>query len=87
MKRISCLAALLLGLQGCEFSASPSLPFYGAYFPSWLICAALGILGSVLARTILIRLGVDEGIPMRTLVYVALACLIAFAVAATVLGP
>lgn len=79
-------APLLLGLQGCGFPASPSLPFYGAYFPFWLLCAALGVLGSVFVRILLIRLGVDDGIPFRTLVYIALACLIGFAVAATAFG-
>ncbi len=62
------------------------MPFYGAYFPSWLICAAVGILGSVLVRMLLIRLGIDEGIPFRTLVYISLACLIAFVLAATLFG-
>ncbi|MCF7984162.1 MAG: DUF1656 domain-containing protein [Thiohalocapsa sp.] len=66
---------------------SPALPFYGAYFPSWLICAVVGILGTVLVRTLLIRLGVDAGIPLRTLVYLALASLIASTLALTVFGP
>ncbi|MCF8005025.1 MAG: hypothetical protein K9L32_12665 [Chromatiaceae bacterium] len=65
---------------------SPELPFYGAYFPSWLISATLGILGSVLVRSLLIRLGIDAGMPLRTLVYIALACLIAFAISAKVFG-
>ncbi|MBK5969087.1 MULTISPECIES: YtcA family lipoprotein [Thiorhodovibrio] len=86
VRRISLLAPLLLGLQGCEFAASPSLPFYGAYFPFWLVCAAIGVLGSVLVRVLLIRLGIDEGMPLRTLVYIALACLIAFAIAAHAFG-
>ena len=86
VKRVALLAPLLLGTSGCGLTASPSLPFYGAYFPSWLLCAAFGILASVLVRIFLIRLGVDEGIPFRTLVYIALACLIAFVLAATVFG-
>ncbi|HDZ8915487.1 TPA: hypothetical protein RUX44_003854 [Aeromonas hydrophila] len=57
---------------------SPSLPFYGAYFPFWLVCAVFGILGAVLVRTLFIRLGVDETIPIRAIVYMAFACLIAF---------
>ncbi|MBK5939966.1 YtcA family lipoprotein [Halochromatium roseum] len=65
---------------------SPELPFYGAYFPSWLISATLGILGSVLVRSLLIRLGVDQGMPLRTLVYIALACSIALAISAKVFG-
>ena len=83
---LSLLTPVLLGLQSCEFTVSPSLPFYGAYFPFWLFCAALGVLGSVLVRMLLIRLSVDEGIPFRTLVYISLACLIAFAIAATAFG-
>ncbi|MBK1643884.1 hypothetical protein CKO25_04240 [Thiocapsa imhoffii] len=66
---------------------SPALPFFGAYFPSWLIFATIGILGSVLVRVVLIHFGLDEGIPFRTLVYIALACLIAFTLAATAIGP
>lgn len=57
VRRISLIAPLLLGLQGCEFTASPSLPFYGAYFPFWLLCAAVGVLGSVLVRMLLNRCG------------------------------
>lgn len=79
-------AKFLLGHQGILDSMSPELPFYGAYFPAWLISATLGVLGSILVRSILIRLGVDEGIPLRTLVYLALACLIAFAVSASLFG-
>jgi len=86
VRRISLLATLMLGLQGCDFTASPSLPFYGAYFPFWLVCAAIGVLGSVLVRMLLIRLGIDEGIPFRTLVYISLACLIAFSLAASAFG-
>jgi len=83
---LGLLGPVLLGLQGCEWTSSPSLPFYGAYFPFWLVCAALGVVGSVLVRMLLIRLGVDDGMPFRTLVYIALACLIAFAIAATAFG-
>ena len=86
MRRVALLALLPLGPQGCATTASPSVPFYGAYFPSWLVCAAAGVLGSVLVRMLLIRLGIDEGIPFRTIVYISLACLIAFLLAATVFG-
>ena len=86
MRRIALLAPVVLGAPGCGLMTSPSLPFYGAYFPSWLLCAVLGILASVLVRFLLIRLGIDEGIPFRTLVYIALACLVAFILAAAVFG-
>lgn len=60
---------------------SPSLPFYGAYFPFWLVCALAGILCSVLVRMFLVRLGVDEVIPLRTCFYISFACLVTFSTA------
>ncbi|WP_420917595.1 YtcA family lipoprotein [Shewanella algae] len=69
-----------------DFLMSPSIPFYGAYFPLWLVCAVVGMFGSILMRVLLIRLGIDEGIPLRVIVYVAFACLIAFTLSATVWG-
>lgn len=73
------LAALLaLGLGGCDAPASPSVPLFGTYFPSWLICAGIGVLGALLGRVIFIRLGIDDGLPLRLLVYVCLGLLVAF---------
>lgn len=79
---------LLLGLAlaGCGAPASPSLPLFGAYFPSWLICGAIGVLGALAGRVLFIRLGVDEGLPLRSLVYICLALLIAFAAALLIYG-
>ncbi|WP_372447898.1 YtcA family lipoprotein [Vibrio metschnikovii] len=75
---------LISSIRG--ISVSPLLPFYGVYFPSWLICAMIGIISTVLIRIVLIRLGVDEGIPLRTIVYIALASMITLTLAITVFG-
>lgn len=78
--------ALFLALAGCGGAASPSTPLFGAYFPSWLICGAIGVLGSAASRALFIRLGIDEGLPLRSLVYICLALLIAFATAIALYG-
>ena len=65
---------------------SPSIPFYGAYFPLWLVCAFVGMFGSILMRMLLIRLGIDDEIPLRVIVYIAFACLIAFTLSVTIWG-
>lgn len=75
-----------LALAGCGAPASPSLPLFGAYFPSWLICGAIGVLGALAGRVLFIRLGVDEGLPLRSLVYICLALLVAFAAALLIYG-
>lgn len=60
-------------LSGCAPLGAPSIPFFGAYFPSWLACALVGILGAVVVRLAFVRLGVDDALPARLPVYVAIA--------------
>lgn len=83
--RLRSLVALG-AVSACDAPLSPSVPLFGAYFPSWLICGGLGVVGAVLGRVLFIRLGIDDGLPFRTLVYICLALLIAFAAAAAMYG-
>jgi uncharacterized membrane protein YeaQ/YmgE (transglycosylase-associated protein family) len=46
---------------------------FGSHFPAWILCAVAGVLGAVIARFILARLGVDEFLPLRLVVYLCLA--------------
>lgn len=78
------LAAFSLG--GCAEPASPSLPLFGAYFPSWLVCTSIGVVGAVAVRGLFVRLGIDDVLPWRLLVYTCLATAIGFVVALTVYG-
>lgn len=77
---------LALCLAGCAGQASPAQPMFGAYFPFWLICAAVGILGAVLARVLFIRIGLDEVLPWRLAVYSSLAAAIGFVLAFAIYG-
>ncbi|SHG99718.1 Uncharacterised protein family protein [Kaistia soli DSM 19436] len=68
-------------LSGCVLHVgAPSIALFGAYFPAWLACALVGILGAVLVRLVLIPLGIDDMLPIRLPVYVALAAAIGFSV-------
>jgi hypothetical protein len=71
-------ATLLLG--GCTSAGAPSIALFGAYFPSWLACALAGILGAVVVRVIFIPLGLDDALPIRLPVYLAVAVSIGFSV-------
>ncbi len=82
--RIAPLAAIVLG--GCAEARAPSIPLFGAYFPAWLACTTVGILGAVLIRAIFVLLGIDDRLPLRLLVYVSLAAAIAFATSLTIFG-
>ena len=66
------LAPLLLA----SCSRAPSFDILGSYFPAWLICLALGILLTVVARWLLFRLQIEIAIPI--LVYPSLTALFRF---------
>lgn len=61
-------------------AGAPAIPFFGAYFPSWLLCTFLGILGAVAVRLVFVRLGIDDALPARLPIYVCVAAGIGFLV-------
>ncbi|MBS0053909.1 YtcA family lipoprotein [Yersinia sp. Marseille-Q3913] len=67
-----------IALSGCSGVEAPSFSLVGSYFPSWMACAFIGIITAVIARVLFIRVGIDEVLPWRLLVYVCLALAVAF---------
>lgn len=82
----ACAGLAALSLGGCDVPLSPSVPLFGAYFPSWLVCAAAGVLGAVVLRVIFLKIGIDERLPMRLLVYACLAAIIDLTLALALYG-
>jgi YtcA family len=82
LRILAAPAPLMLGVGGC----APSLHLFGAYFPSWLLCAVIGISGALAIRVVLVRVGIDDALPLRMLVYVSLASAIACSVALLAYG-
>jgi len=66
------LAPLLLA----SCSRAPSFDILGSYFPAWLICLALGVGFTVVARWLLLRSQIELVFPV--LVYLSLTALFAF---------
>jgi hypothetical protein len=54
----------------------PQINVIGSFFPSWMLCAAIGIVVAVLGRQLFIRVGVDPYVGPRALVYPSLALLV-----------
>ena len=67
-----------LFLTGC--SSAPSRNILGSYFPSWMICALIGLVATVAVHAILAKTGVDAVLPMPIVVYLAIATAISLAV-------
>jgi hypothetical protein len=73
-----CYAASVMGLLGgCD--GAPSRNILGSYFPSWMVCALVGIALALVARAIFKALGILEELPVPFVVMLAIACVGTFA--------
>jgi len=54
----------------------PQINVIGSFFPSWMLCALIGIVATLLARWLFVRVGVDPYVGPRALVYGSLAVLV-----------
>ena len=63
-------------LAGC--AAAPAHDILGSYFPSWMICALLGLVLALIVRQILVATKIDEAVPAPALVYLVMAVAFAF---------
>lgn len=64
-------AACFLG--GCSLKGAPSYSIFGAFFPAWLLCAGIGIAGSIWLRSIFIATSLEAEIPFKPFIYFAFA--------------
>lgn len=72
------IGSSVLCLTGC--SSAPSRNILGSYFPSWMICALIGLAATVAVRAVLAKAGIDGELPMPIVVYLALATAFSLAV-------
>lgn len=66
-------AAAALGLTfltGCR--GAPSINLVGSFFPGWMLCMGLGVIGTLLLRQVFIKTNLDEHLPLRGVVYFCL---------------
>ena len=75
--RIALLAVAGGSLQAC--SRAPSRNILGSYFPSWMVCALLALVLTVMVRAALVRTGVDAGLPAPLVTYLAMFAAFTFA--------
>ena len=68
----------VLFLAGC--SSAPTRNILGSYFPSWMICALIGLAATVAVRALLAKAGIDGELPMPIVVYLAFATAVSLAV-------
>src|SRR5258705_3929697 len=65
--RQAMVIAMCAALAGCQ--RVPSINVLGAFFPSWMLCAIVGIALTLIVRRVLIAAGADGGLGPRGVVY------------------
>jgi hypothetical protein len=65
--RLASTSLSVASLAAC--SASPSRNILGSYFPTWMICALLGLAGVVVLRFVFGKTGIDAALPIPVVVY------------------
>src|SRR5712691_8128125 len=76
--RLWCAAPVLGLLGGCD--GAPSRNILGSYFPSWMVCALVGLALALAARAIFKASGLLEELPVPFVVMLAIACAGVFAI-------
>ena len=54
----------------------PRINIIGSFFPSWMLCALIGIAAALVGRLLFVRAGLDPYLGPRRLVYASLALLV-----------
>jgi hypothetical protein len=54
----------------------PRIDIVGSFFPSWMLCAAIGIAAALLARRLLVKLRIHPYVGPPVLFYLSFAVLI-----------
>ena len=75
--RLGASASMLGLLGGCD--GAPSRNILGSYFPSWMVCALVGIGLALAARALFKASGLLEELPVPFVVMLAIACAGTFA--------
>jgi hypothetical protein len=70
------LLAVVASLGGCN--GAPSRNILGSYFPSWMVCALVGIAVAGIARATLKSTGILQELPAPFVVILAIGCAATF---------
>jgi YtcA family len=70
------LGFVALALGGCSTGA-PSFVLFGAFFPAWMLCGTLGIIGAGMARVGFVASGLSDVLPYQLFVCAAVGVIVA----------
>jgi hypothetical protein len=69
-----CLQSVL---GGCSSGGAPSFDMFGAFFPAWLLCGVIGVIGAGIARAAFVSTGLSDTLPYQLAVCLAIGVIAA----------
>jgi hypothetical protein len=72
MKPSPLIAIACSGLSGCTVHGAPSFVLFGAYFPAWMLVAAIGIFAAAAAHIAAVATGLAEIVRFQLLTCTAI---------------
>jgi YtcA family len=67
-------------LTGCSGGSAPSFDLFGAFFPAWLLCGVIGVVGAIVARVVFVSTGLANTLPYQLAVCAAIGVITALLV-------
>jgi YtcA family len=74
---LTSICVMSASLAGCASHGAPTYPIVGAFFPGWMFCAVIGIVGAIAARGLLVATGLNRVLPFQLFVCSAFGVIIA----------
>lgn len=75
---VTLAAVLMLATAGC--TRAPSFNILGSFFPSWIVCALIGIVLTVVVRVLFVRANFEQELSPLIVVYPCLAVFFTFSI-------
>lgn len=63
-------------LTGCAVAGAPSYELFGAFFPAWMLCALVGVIGAATTRVVLTTATFRDSIPFHLAVCTAVGVIL-----------
>jgi YtcA family len=76
MDAIVALLVTSAMLTGCSLAGAPSFELFGAFFPAWMLCALIGIIGAASTRIVLTTSSFNDVIPFQLAVCAAVGVIV-----------
>lgn len=80
------IAILPMLLSGCAGAGAPSVSFLGAYFPSWMLAALVGVGVAILSKLLLVVAGLHAVMPWQLAVCSGIGLIAAIAIGLLAFG-